>query len=93
MRFAQSLWETSLRSLIAVNSAGNRRSQYEQVLMLAVHMLTLAYTACQACGEQFYITSVQSVKPALGCSGSVVKKRGFNEAIGAGRMEIDQSAR
>ena len=67
---------------------------------MSVYVMTLAYTACESCGVNFYFHSSQSVINSKSSiiadrnpnTNSASKKRTYNEAMNAGRMSIDEQS-
>ena len=62
---------------------------------MCVQMLTLAYTACQSCGSNYYFhtsTDVLCSSDNTGVRASGGRKRGFNEAMGMSQsMDVDDA--
>ena len=57
------MWETSITNLLQRNSSdlSLKKSSLGEVLNMSVYVMTLAYTACESCGVDFYFHSSQSV--------------------------------
>ena len=56
--------------------------------------MSLSYVACASCGDNYYFHVVtKEMRPSLGSNTAGPRKRNYQEAMGGGRMEIDQIAK
>ena len=89
VRFAWDSWESQITPLLTAVSNGTKRAALEQVLTLSSFMMTLAFTACQSCGKDFYFHSSKAVRNTLA---STSRKRSYHEAMNSGQMSVDQQS-